>query len=291
MNRRPAAVVVFAVLGVLASWRLATGQGGGGWMVVPPAPTVGDTVWLTRLVTADPGWRVRAGRLDPAQDLEPLGEAVVLRAQGGWLVRYPVVLWTPGRHELALPPVWRLGPDGQADSVLGGVAAVQVRSVLPSPDSARRSEPKPALPEIGRSENSALPVLGAGVIAGLSLTAGVLLRRRRPKRLPAPAPIRGEPEVADARWLAAGEPKAVAARAAARLRAVVAGVVPEAHAALSTEECLAIVAARAPKEGAPLRELREVLSALDQVGFATAHGADVGVLAERARALAAALRR
>ena len=275
---------------ILVAPLLALLQGpSGGWTAAPPAPTVGDTVWLTRLVTADPGWRVRAGRLDPAQDLEPLGEAVVLRAQGGWLVRYPVVLWTPGRHELALPPVWRLGPDGQADSVLGGVAAVQVRSVLPSPDSARRSEPKPALPEIGRSENSALPVLGAGVIAGLSLTAGVLLRRRRPKRLPAPAPIRGEPEVVDARWLAAGEPKAVAARAAARLRTAVAGVVPEAHAALSTEECLDVVAARAPK--APLRDLREVLTALDQVGFATAHGADVGVLAERARALAAALRR
>ncbi len=275
---------------ILVAPLLALLQGpSGGWTAAPPAPTVGDTVWLTRLVTADPGWRVRAGRLDPAQDLEPLGEAVVLRAQGGWLVRYPVVLWTPGRHELALPPVWRLGPDGQADSVLGGVAAVQVRSVLPSPDSARRSEPKPALPEIGRSENSALPVLGAGVIAGLSLTAGVLLRRRRPKRLPAPAPIRGEPEVVDARWLAAGEPKAVAARAAARLRTAVAGVVPEAHAALSTEECLDVVAARAPE--APLRDLREVLTALDQVGFATAHGADVGVLAERARALAAALAR
>ena len=275
---------------ILVAPLLALLQGpSGGWTAAPPAPTVGDTVWLTRLVTADPGWRVRAGRLDPAQDLEPLGEAVVLRAQGGWLVRYPVVLWTPGRHELALPPVWRLGPDGQADSVLGGVAAVQVRSVLPSPDSARRSEPKPALPEIGRSENSALPVLGAGVIAGLSLTAGVLLRRRRPKRLPAPAPIGGEPEVVDARWLAAGEPKAVAARAAARLRTAVAGVVPEAHAALSTEECLDVVAARAPE--APLRDLREVLTALDQVGFATAHGADVGVLAERARALAAALAR
>src|SRR5207249_10685241 len=100
--------------------------------------------------------------------------------------------------------------------------------------------------------HSALAVLDPAVIAGLSLTAGVLLRRRRPKRLPAPAPIRGEPEVADARRLAAGEPKAVSARAAARLRAVVAGVVPEAHAALSTEEGLAVVAARAPTGAAPL---------------------------------------
>ncbi len=253
-------VVCLVVLGVVASWRLATGQGGVGWLVVPPAPTVGDTVWLTRLVTADPGWRVRAGRLDPAQDLEPLGEAVVLRAQGGWLVRYPVVLWTSGRHEVALPPVWRLGPDGQADSVLGGVAAVQVRSVLPSPDSARRSEPKPALPEIGRSENSALPVLG--VIAGLTLTAGVLLRRRRPKRLAAPAPIRGEPEVADARWLAAGEPKAVAARAAARLRRAIA------------------------RAGAAPRDAALLLAQLERVEFAAAQGDDTAELARRAAQLA-----
>src|SRR5207245_713515 len=39
----------------------------------------------------------------------------------------------------------------------------------------------------------------------------------------------------------------------------------------------------------PRRDLRDVLTALDQVAFATAHGADVGALAQRARALAAKL--
>jgi predicted trehalose synthase len=37
---------------------------------------------------------------------------------------------------------------------------------------------------------------------------------------------------------------------------------------------------------APLRDLRELLQALDQVAFATAHGVDVAPLAARARALA-----
>ena len=262
---------------------------GGGWTAAPAAPTVGDTIWLSRLVAVDPGWRVRAGRLDATQDVEPLGDAVVVRAAGGWVVRYPVVMWSPGRHDVTLPPVWRLGPAGQADSVLGGLASVQVRSVLPPRDSTRRPDPKPALDPLARSDNSALPVVGAFAIAGLILAAGVMLRRRRPRDLPSPAPIPREADVADARWLAAGEPKAVAARATARLRAAVAGAVPEAHPALSTDECLATVAERAPK--APLRDLREVLTSLDQVGFATAHGADVGALAERARRLAAALAR
>jgi len=258
-----------------------------GWTAAPSAPTVGDTIWLTRLVPADPGWRVRPGRLDAARDLEPLGEAAVLRATGGWLVRYPVVVWTPGRHDVTLPPLWRLGPAGQADSISGGVASLQVRSVLPPADSARRPDPKPALDPLARSDESALPVVGAGAVAGLALASGMLLRRRRPRKVATAGPTAAEPETPDARWLAAGEPKAVAARAAARLRAAVARAVPEAHPALSTAECLAVVAARAP--ALPLRDLRDVLTALDQVDFATAHGADVGALAQRARALAAKL--
>src|SRR5207245_5705835 len=135
---------------VVASWRRATAQVG--WTSAPTAPTVGDTIWLSRLVAVDAAWRVRAGRLDATQDAEPLGEAVVVRAAGGWLVRYPVVMWTPGRHDLTLPPVWRLGPAGQADSVSGGVASLQVRSVLPPSDSARRPDPRPALAPLARGD-------------------------------------------------------------------------------------------------------------------------------------------
>src|SRR5204862_501292 len=91
-------------------------------------------------------------------------------------------------------------------------------------------------------------------------------------------------EVPDARWLAAGEPKAVAARVAQRLRFALAHAIPEAHAALSTEECLAAVERARPD--APLRDLRELLLALDQVAFATAHGVEIAPLAARARALA-----
>src|SRR5207245_2559758 len=67
-------------------------------------------------------------------------DPVVLRSPTGWVVRYPVVAWSPGPHRVELPPIWRLGPDGRADSTTGGVATLSVASVLP--DTLRRPEPK-----------------------------------------------------------------------------------------------------------------------------------------------------
>jgi hypothetical protein len=93
-----------------------------------------------------------------------------------------------------------------------------------------------------------------------------------------------EREVPDTRWLAAGEPKAVAARAIWRLRAALARAVPGAHPALDTHECLTVVERARPD--APLRELRELLEQLDRVAFASAHGTDVAALSAMARRLA-----
>jgi len=254
----------------------------GGWSAAPAGATVGDTVWVERIVSAPAGWRVRAGKLEATEQVEPLGEPVVLRAASGWLVRYPVVGWAPGRHALTLPPVWRLGPDGSADSVPGGSATFELRSVIP--DTLLQPAPQPAITPLRPDRRSPLPPLAAGVVAAGLLVAGVRWRRRAPRALSAPPQVPLEPEVPDGRWLAAGEPKAVAARARQRLRAAVAGAVPQAHEALSTAECLAAVERLRPD--APLRELRDVLGALDHVAFASAHGADLATLAERARALA-----
>ena len=271
------------LLGVLASWRLVLQ--GGAWTSTPPRPTVGDTVWLERTLAVPAGWRVRPGRLEPSQDVESLSDPTVHRASGGWTVRYPVVAWTPGPHTLTLPPVWRLGPAGQADSVAGGTAAFAVRSVLP--EMGTRPAPKDAMAPLRPERRSILPPLLAALLAAGLLLGGLWWRRRPPRTLrPAPhVPV--EPEVPDARWLAAGEPKAVAARATRRLRAALAAAVPAAHQALATPECLAALEREAPK--APVRELRDLLSAMDQVAYATAHGVDVSALAERARRLAAEL--
>jgi len=112
----------------------------------------------------------------------------------------------------------------------------------------------------------------------------ILWRRRAPRSVATGEGVRVDAEVPDARWVAAGEPKAVAARAAQRLRRAVAHAIPDAHEALSTAECLAAVERARPN--APLRDLRELLLALEQVAFASAHGVEVAPLAARARALA-----
>jgi hypothetical protein len=252
------------------------------WLAVTPRPTVGDTIWLERTVPSEPGWRVRVGRLDPGPLAEQLGDAVVARVEGGWRVRYPVVAWAPGVVAAEMPPLWRLGPDGTADSLPGGTATFRVESVIP--DSVPTPAPQPALAPLRLARRSPLPAL-----AGLLLSAGMLVAivawRRRGPRAALPGPdVEVDQEIGDARWVAAGEPRAVAARAARRLRGAIAHAVPEAHSALSTTECLAVVERARPD--APLRQLRDVLGALDHVAFATAHGEDVTPLAARARTLA-----
>jgi hypothetical protein len=257
----------------------------GAWIAVtpaPPGPTVGDTIWLERTVPAAPGWRVRAARLDPGPVTEPLGDPVVQRAEGGWTVRYPVAAWAPGVQTTAMPTIWRLGPDGSADSLPGGTATFRVASVIP--DSVLRPVPQPALAPLRLERRTPLPALAGLLVSVGMLVALVAWRRRSPRASLAGPDLELDPEIADARWVAAGEPRAVAARAARRLRGAIAHAVPGAHGALSTAECLAVVERARPD--APLRQLRELLGALDQVAFATAHGVDVAPIAARARALA-----
>src|SRR5439155_172507 len=138
-----ARTAVLVVLSVVASWRRGAAQTAT-WIASPPAPTVGDTIWLERTIAVPAGWQVRAGKLDATR--------------------------------------------------------------------------------------------AAGLLA-----TGVVVRRRRPRTLEPAPPVPLEREVPDTRWLAAGEPKAVAERAIGRLRAALARAVPEAHSALDTAECLAVV--------------------------------------------------
>ncbi len=257
-------------------------QGGSGWVAVSPRPTVGDTIWLERTVTTPAGWRVRVAKLDPAPLTEPLGDPVLVRVPGGWTVRYPVVAWAPGVMAMEMPSLWRLGPDGSADSLPGGTATFRVASVIG--DSVPAPTPRPALAPLRLARRTPLPALAAVLLSAGMLVALLAWRRRSP-RAARPAPdLELDPEIADARWVAAGEPRAVAARAAHLLRSAIAHAVPEAHGALSTAECLTAVERTRPN--APVRQLRELLGALDQVAFASAHGADVVPLAARARALA-----
>ena len=82
--RRAALAAVLAILGVVASWRRGTAQSAS-WTATPATPTVGDTIWLEREIPVPAGWRVRAGKLEPRDDVEPLGDPAVLRSPAGWV--------------------------------------------------------------------------------------------------------------------------------------------------------------------------------------------------------------
>jgi len=266
------------MLAALALWAVVQGTE---WTARPAAPTVGDTVWLERRVSAPPGWSVRPGRLAPGGAVEPLGDPVALRDSRGWLVRYPVVAWSTGPQIVSLPVLWRLGPGGEADSGEAGLAAFTVASVLPDTGT---PAPRPARDPLRLGRRSALfPVAAVALAVGL-VAGAVRWRRRRPRPRGAGPQVPVEREVPDGDWIAAGEPAAVAARAAAELRAAVAQAVPEAHVGLTTEECLDALARARPGTG--FEDLAAALRRLDGVAFGGAAGADVAALAVQTRALA-----
>lgn len=258
-----------------------------GWTTRPAHPSVGDTVWIAGVVDAPAGWTVRPGALPADGDVAPLGDPLVRAAGGGrWDIEYPVAAWVTGDRTVTLPPVWRLGPGGAADSVPGGTVTFTVRSVLTA-DTGTAAAPKPPLVPLRVASRRPFVPAAAGVVA-LALLGAALSRRRRPPRplggAPASAPA---PAVPDERWLAAGEPRAVAARAAHEVRIALGRAVADVPPALATTEALAAAEGRLPP--AHFRELRDVLLALDQVEFAAVHGGAVGALAARARRLAAEL--
>src|SRR5438552_3477766 len=176
--RRLARTVLLVCLNVVASWRLATAQGGV-WEAFPANPTVGDTIWLVRALVVPAGWQVRAAKFEPAEDVEPLTEPSVRRVAGAWVVRYALAAWKPGAHKLGLPPIWRLGPDGRADSTAGGVASFGVASVIP--DTLKDPTPQAPLAPLRLAHRNALPPLAAAGIAIVLLGAGVAMRRRPPR--------------------------------------------------------------------------------------------------------------
>jgi len=253
-----------------------------GWSVTPERPTVGDTIRVERTIEAPAGWRVRAGKLDQYGEVEQLGEPSIVARQTGWTVRYLIVGWKAGSATITMPSLWRLGPDGSNDSLSGGTVTLRIASVIPDTVTAPQPQPSLGILRLGRA--SAIPVIVA-VVFSVGLLFGLIAwRRRASRRVADDLALARDAEIPDQRWLAAGEPKAVAARAAQRLRHALARAIPDAHEALSTTEVLAAVERARPD--APLRDLRDLLQALDQVAFATAHGVDVAPLAARARKLA-----
>jgi hypothetical protein len=213
------------------------------------------------------GYAVRATDWEPADPIELLGRGRVVMAGDSAAISYPVVLWRPGQHAIELPGPLLLGPGGTVDSLAPMRLSVDVRSVLPpvAPDSTLAPQPRAGL--------VARRVVSLGPVAVLWLAAVAILlplhlwwrRRGKPARVGPPAlrPDALDPPLA--RWADAGEYRAVANAAAARLRAAVEQRVASAHPGLDTERVLAVIAAARPEW--PLPELSELLRGLDNVRF------------------------
>ena len=231
------------------------------------APTVGDTIWLSRTVRVPTGYAVRAADWEPADPVELLGRVRVVQAGDSAEISYPVVLWRPGPHTIELPGPLLLGPDGTVDSLATERVSVGVRSVLPRVPSDSALAPQPRASLVSRTAASLAPLT---ILWLLSLTLLLPLhlwwrRRGKPGGTTAATPRPDALELPLARWADAGEYRAVANVAASRLRAAVEQRVASAHRGLDTERVLAEIAAARPQW--PLQELSELLRALDDARF------------------------
>jgi len=255
------------LLGSLAAPLLLPAWLGTSLLLQGTAPSVGDTVWLSRTVRVPTGYTVRAEEWEPSDPVELLGRGRVVLAGDSAEISYPVVLWRPGQHTIDLPGPLLLGPGGTVDSLAAKRVSVEVRSVLPPvpPDSALAPQPRASL--VSRRVVSLAPIALLW-LASLVLLLPVHLwwrRRGKPVRAAPPEVRPAALELPLARWADAGEYRAVANVAAARLRVAVEQRVASAHLGLDTERVLAEIAAARPAW--PLQELSELLRGLDDVRF------------------------
>ena len=255
------------------------------WTVTPLGATVGDTIRLTRRVAATPDVRARLLPLGQAGALEPLSPPQWFYSEGDLSILYVVSLFEPGRHGIPMPDVELVYADGRAETLAGDTAWIDVLSLLPSEDSA--VAPMPSRGPIARPPTSLGPVV-ALVAAALLGTIIWALIRWRPVRRPTPrrlASVVADPPIEQ--WVAAGEPRAVAAVAADRLRRAIAEWLPEAGRHLHTEECIRVVLVQ--RQGDVGRQVADVLRALERARFSPAASADVLDVVDSAETVIGAL--
>lgn len=260
---------------------LAQGSGPG-WVATPARATVGDTVRLSRHIPTPSGAIVRPDPLPGDERTVALGGPTVKFDPTGATVTYVVAPFATGPLALAMPATTVIAPDGSSATVLGDTATVDVVSVLP--DSGRPA-PRVSLGPLRTPRARPLALALAFAVTVLAALAWGWWRdhRRRARPVIGVVPEPAAPPID--RWLAAGEGRAVVALAATRLRIGLERLVPAASRALATDECLAVLAETRPTW--PLRDLGELLRALDRARFAPLVPPDAADLAERAAELLA----
>lgn len=253
-------------------------------------PTVGDTLWATRIVRLAPGDNVRAADWSLDGPVQLLGRPFVSVVGEQAEIRYPLVAWEAGNHLLDVPGPIVTHSTGAEDTLQSQAINFQVKSVLPAgvPDSELAVQPAATL--VFRGFASVLPALALATLAALVLIPLYWWWGRRGKSIAIlPAGSAGGPsEDLIRRWIDAGERRVVAAVAATRLRAALAEQIPAAHEGLDTAAVLAIVAQERPQW--PANDLRSALTALDGLRFAPSRADNALELYQRTMTLARMVR-
>jgi hypothetical protein len=244
-------------------------------------PTVGDTIWVSRGVDLPPGRTLRAADWEAADPVEVLGPPRITLGEGRAQVSYPVAVWRPGTHSVQVPGPLLLAADGAVDSLASQTVMLSVTSVLPRPATDTSLRPQPRADFVPRPTTTPVPLI---VLLLLGLAILVPLHRwwrRRGKPLrKAVAEPPGDAKPPLERWADAGESRAVAAAATARLRLALAARLPGALPSLDTEAVVAHIAQHRPDW--PVAELADLLRQLDQARFGTGALPDAVALARRA---------
>lgn len=180
--------------------------------------TVGDTLWIERVVGATGGAVIRPQPWSLGELGQQLGPGVVVQGSEGTLVRYPIVIWYPGEHLLTMPGPVLVKRDGSSDTLAASTVRVRVTSVLPAGAARTKTPPRPAIRAVPLAARSPVPLLALLLVVALLWTAGALFWRRRGRRpAPSPAPVpepgqrRERPfhdPVSLSRWAEAGEYRA-----------------------------------------------------------------------------------
>lgn len=248
-----------------------------------PLPTVGDTIWVRRMLAPPAGRAVRAAEWAPTDEVEVLGRPRVTPVGDSVEVAYPVTVWAPGAHVVQVPGPLLVGAGGELDSLPPLSVTLTAGSVLPA---APRDSlaPQPAVPTVATHERTLTPLLGLWALAALLLLpVHWWWRRRGDAAAVAPVGPAAAPELPVERWAEAGEARAVVGAAVERLRALIAERIPLARPELDPEECLVVVAAARPDW--PLAGLGDLLRALDAARFASGPDGDALELHRRAAEL------
>lgn len=236
-------------------------------LLLQAAATVGDTVSITRVIPDVAGAVVRPQQWNLGALALQLGPAEVRREERGTVVRYAVVFWYPGDHQVTMPGPVLVHRDGRSDTLAVSTARIRIESVLPGNKPRSKLDPRPAVEAVPLAAETPLPTL---VLVGLTAAGlGVLgyRWRHRGKAKPSRAPAAPDPPAELlARWAAAGEHRAAL-------------------------NAWGWILGRRLRESRDLKETAELQRLLEDIAFSVfaAHGPErLAVLSERAAKLGAA---